>query len=85
MASYKFVCPKIKWIRDDTTEKYHRLCYCENPCTSSSCGRMVYVYLGKNLRAYPKTTRGTEEWNGTYKIRTAIERGIYFLTNIHLK
>ena len=73
---YKFVCPKIKWIRDDTTGKYHRLCCCETPCTSSSCGRMVYIYPEKNLRAYPGTIRGTEEWNNTYKIRTVVERDI---------
>lgn len=35
------------------------------------------LYLsGKNLRAYPGTVRGTDEWNNTYKIRTSVERGI---------
>ena len=29
-----------------------------------------------NLRAYPGTIRGTEEWDNTYKIRTAVERDI---------
>ena len=37
---------------------------------------MVYVYPEKDLRAYPVTIRGTEEWDSTYKIRTAVERDI---------
>lgn len=37
---------------------------------------MVYLYPEKDLRAYPGTVRGTEEWNTTYKIRTTAERSI---------
>ena len=37
---------------------------------------MVYIYPKKNLRAYPGVIRGTEEWDNTYKIRTAVERDI---------
>ena len=37
---------------------------------------MVYIYPEKNLRAYPGTIRGTEEWVNTYKIRTVVERDI---------
>ena len=73
---YKFVCPKMKWIYDKSTKKAHRQCFCKNPCTTSKCGRMVYIYPEKNLRAYPGTIRGTEEWDNTYKIRTVVERQI---------
>ena len=76
VTRYKFVCPKIKWIYDKSTGKCHRECQCDNPCTSSKCGRMVYLYPEKDLRAYPGTIRGTEEWDNTYKIRTAVERDI---------
>ena len=76
VTRYKFVCPKIKWERNPTTGKYIRVCHCDNPCTTSSCGRMIYVYPEKDLRSYPGTLRGTEEWNTTYKIRTAVEREI---------
>ena len=62
----KFVCPKMKWIYDKTTQKAHRQCFCEKTCTSSKCGRMVYIYPEKDLRAYPGTIRGTEEWDNTY-------------------
>ena len=73
---FKFSCPKIIWKKDETTGKYHRVCQCETPCTDSSCGRMVYVYPEKDLRAYPGTVRGTSEWDETYRIRTVVERDI---------
>ena len=76
ITRYKFVCPKMKWVYDKTSKKAHRECFCDNPCTNSSCGRMVYIYPEKDLRAYPGAIRGTEEWDNTYKIRTAVERDI---------
>ena len=76
VARYKFVCPKIKWEKDTNTKKYRRACHCENPCTSSACGRMVYLYPEKDLRTYPGTLQGTQEWDNTYKIRTTVERSI---------
>lgn len=72
----KFVCPKMIWAYDKTTRNAHRQCCCENPCTTSRCGRMVYIYPEKDLRTYPGTIRGTDEWNDTYKIRTVVERDI---------
>ena len=62
----------MKWVYDKTTKKAHRPCFCESPCTSSKCGRMVYIYPEKDLRTY----RGTEEWDNTYKISTVLERDI---------
>ena len=73
---YKFSCPKVKWVWDPYSKKSHRECKCDSPCTSSSCGRMVYIYPEKNLRAYPGTLRGTSEWEETYKIRTVVEKSI---------
>jgi len=37
---------------------------------------MFYIYPEKNLRAYPGTPRGTEEWDSTYKIRVTVEKAI---------
>ena len=48
----------------------------EDPCTESSCGRMFYLYPEKDLRAYPGTLRGTQEWDATYKIRVNVEKSI---------
>jgi transposase len=76
LKRYKFVCPKIKYVYDKTTHKVHRECQCTSPCTSSKCGRMIHIYPEKDLRAYPGTLRGTDEWEHTYKIRTAVERNI---------
>lgn len=73
---YKFVCPKINWVYDRSSKKCHRQCCCDTPCTKSSCGRMVYIYPEKNLRAYPGTLRGTQQWEQTYKVRTSVERSI---------
>jgi len=76
VKTFKFVCPKTTWLYNTDTQKMYRECQCENPCTSSKCGRMVYVYPEKDLRAYPGTIRGTKEWDDTYKIRTVVERNI---------
>ena len=37
---------------------------------------MIYIYPEKDLRAYPGTLRGTDEWNDTYKIRSVVEKSI---------
>lgn len=75
LTTFKFVCPKMKWIKSDDG-KWRRKTLCGNPCTSSKCGRMVYIYPEKDLRAYPGAVRGTDDWNEHYKIRTAVERSI---------
>lgn len=76
IPTFKFVCPNIKC---------HRECQCDNPCTTSKCGRMVYIYPEKNFRAYPGTLRSTDEWDNTYKIRTSVERDInHFKDNLCL-
>jgi hypothetical protein len=75
VVRFKFVCPKMKWkICDDGKDRRRTLC--DNPCTTSKCGRMVYIYPEKDLRAFPGTIRGTDEWGETYKIRTTVERSI---------
>ncbi len=76
IPTMKFVCPKMKWVYNKETKKSKRKTFCEDPCTKSSCGRMFYIYPEKNLRAYPGTVRGSQEWNCTYKIRSAIEKSI---------
>lgn len=77
VVRYKFLCPKVKWVKNPETGKYQRQCQCETPCSDSPCGRMVYLYPEKDLRTYPGTLRGTPEWDSTYKIRTSVERSIH--------
>ena len=75
LPTFKFVCPKMKWEKCEDG-KYRRVCRCDDPCTPSPCGRMVYVYPERDLRAFPGAIRGTMEWNKTYKIRSTVERTI---------
>lgn len=77
LPTMKFVCPKMKWEYNKNTRKSKRVCHCDTPCTSSSCGRMIYVYPEKSLRAYPGTVRNTERWYNTYKIRVNVEKSIH--------
>ncbi|GMQ58357.1 hypothetical protein AN1V17_27520 [Vallitalea sediminicola] len=44
--TFKFVCPKMKWTKCED-DKWRRKHNCDNPCTSSLCGRMIYIYLKK--------------------------------------
>lgn len=37
---------------------------------------MIFVYPEQNLRAYPGTTCGNEEWDTTYKIRVNAKKFI---------
>ena len=76
LPTMKFVCPKMKWEYNREDKSSRRICHCDNPCTTSSCGRMIYVYPEKNLRAYPGVERGSKEWDDTYKIRVNVEKSI---------
>jgi len=76
IVRYIFICPKVRWRKNDSTEKYQRACLCDDPCSPAPSGRMVYIYPEKDLRTYPGTLRGTDEWNDTYEIRTTVERSI---------
>ena len=76
LPTMKFVCPKMKWEYNRKDKSKRRVCHCDNPCTTSSCGRMIYIYPEKNLRAYPGVERGSDEWIENYKIRVTVEKPI---------
>lgn len=76
LPTMKFVCPKMKWIYNPADISKRRACHRDSPCTTSSCGRMIYIYPEKNLRAYPGVERGSTEWNETYKILVNVEKSI---------
>ncbi len=67
---HTWICPKSK--RAGGTF----VCSCESPCTDSKYGRVKHTYPDKNLRLYPGTLRGTDEWNKLYKIRNVVEQSI---------
>ena len=76
IPTMKFVCPKMKWEYNPADKSKRRVCHCDNPCTTSSCGRMIYIYPEKDLRAYPGVERGLTEREETYKIRVNVEKSI---------
>ena len=76
LSTMKFVCPKMKLEYNRQDKSKRRVCHCDNPCTTSSCGRMIYVYPEKNLRAYPRVERSSKEWDETYKIMVNVEKSI---------
>lgn len=80
LSTIKFVSPKMKWEYNWQDKSKRRVCQCDNPCTTSSCGRMIYVYPEKNLRAYPGVGQGSKEWDETYKIRANVEKSITLRT-----
>ncbi len=47
---------------------------------NSKCGRMVYVYPEKDLRAYPGTIRGTEEYLNFFQLRSMKLTCLYLIT-----
>ena len=76
LSTMKFVCPKMKWEYNRQDKSKRRVCHCDNPRTTSSCSRMIYVYPEKNLRASPRVERSSKEWDETYKIMVNVEKSI---------
>jgi len=71
---YKWFCPKTSWSK--TPKGSTRICNCENPCTDSKYGKVTHTYPSKDLRLYPGTIRGTDEWISIYKTRVVVEKAI---------
>lgn len=65
---FKFICRKAK------RKGKKLITTCNNPCSKDDKVKTHYVYPNKNLRLYPGVLRGSNEWIGTYKKRTIIER-----------
>lgn len=81
---YKFVYPKMKWIKV-SKGKYKRKTSYERPCTASESGRIFYIYPEKSLRVYPSVLRGTNGWKQTYIICSVVEQGInYFKASFYI-
>ena len=76
IPTMKFVCPKMQWEYNPEDKSKRRVCHCDSPCTASSCGRMIYIYPEKSLRAYPGVERGSAEWDKTYKIQVNVGKSI---------
>lgn len=66
----KWRCPKMNMVNGNW------ICSCDNPCSSAKRGRTAHTTPSRNLRLYPGTIRGTEEWGTIYKIRGTVEQTI---------
>jgi len=75
----KWLCPKSKKIRVKGKTKY--ILTCENPCTSSPCGRIYHPTINKEYRLNCPIPRDSEEWINLYKIRPVTERTNNMLKN----
>jgi ssDNA-binding Zn-finger/Zn-ribbon topoisomerase 1 len=68
----KWLCPKSK--KTTVKGKITYILSCENPCTTSPCGRMHHTTVNDNYRLNTIIPRGSDKWIHLYKIRTIIER-----------
>lgn len=70
---------RFKWVCSETHfENGKRVCHCEDPCTDSKYGRVVYTYPDQDLRTFPGLPRDTEEWTDLYNLRGCVEQTINF-------
>jgi hypothetical protein len=69
---HKFRCPKMQY------KKGKEFLACDNPCTDSKYGRVIYTYPHQNFRTYPGIIRGTKQWDDFYKKRGVVEQTINY-------
>lgn len=70
----KYLCPKSKKCKVNGRTAYNLTC--DNPCTTSKCGRIVQVSVNSDYRLNTAIPRNTQQWQDLYKIRTVCERAI---------
>ena len=75
----KYLCPKSKRVNIDGKLQY--VLNCENPCTSSKCGRTKNLTINHNYRFNTSIPRDSLKWQELYKLRTICERSISQIKN----
>jgi hypothetical protein len=75
----KYICPKVKKTRISGKTTY--ILNCDNPCTSSKCGRTKNITIHNNYRFNTSMPRDSLKWQKLYRIRTICERSISQLKN----
>lgn len=70
----KYLCPKSKKCKFNGRTAYRLTC--DNPCTTSKCGRIVQVSVNSDYRLNISLPRNTQQWQDLYKVRTVCERAI---------
>ncbi len=64
---------RIKWRCPPACGKLDS-CSCQNECSKSSYGRVIYTYPNSNYRLFTPIPRGTQRWKDIFKKRTSVER-----------
>lgn len=75
----KYLCPKVK--KTKTNGKTTYILSCDNPCTTSKCGRIKNLTIHHNYRFNASIPRSELKWKKLYRLRTVCERSIYQLKN----
>ncbi|MGL6107771.1 MAG: hypothetical protein ACRC03_16750 [Romboutsia sp.] len=70
----KYLCPKSKKCKVNDRTAYHLAC--DNPCTTSTCGRVVQISVNSDCRLNTALPRNTQQCQDLYKVRTVCERAI---------
>lgn len=73
------LCPKSK--RVNINGKLQYVLSCENPCTSSKCGRIKNITIHNNYRFNSSMPRDSLKWQKLYRLRTICERAIAQIKN----
>lgn len=80
----KYLCPKSQKTTVNGRTTY--ILSCDNPCTTSKCGRIKNVTVHHNYRFNTSMPRDSDAWSSLFKIRTICERAISQIKNfIQLK
>ena len=70
----KYICPKVKKTVIDHKTAY--VLSCDNPCTTSKCGRIKNLTIHHNYRFNTSIPRDDLKWQKLYRLRTVCERSI---------
>lgn len=57
---------------------------CEKPSTDSPCGQSIYLNSEKDIRAFPSTIHGTDDWITTYEEMGFIGKKLIILKIVFL-
>ncbi len=75
----KYICPKVKKTRISNKTTY--ILDCDDPCTSSTCGRIKNITIHNNYRFNTSMPRDSLKWQKLYRLRTISERSISQIKN----
>ena len=75
----KYLCPKVKKTKFNGKTTY--VLSCDNPCTTSKCGRIKNITIHNNYRFNTSMPRDSLKWRKLYRLRTICERSIAQLKN----